>query len=146
MIFGKKICILTLVAFIASLLTMGNNIFAQDDKLYIGWAVADITPEKPVALVGQLHKRISEAVQDPLNATVLAIETRGENGSKEQAIMVSCDVLFIRGQTQKKIQNNISASLGDFDASKLFLNATHSHTAPGFIDNEFFGLYDISRD
>ncbi len=146
MIFGKKICILTLVAFIASLFTMGNNIFAQDDKLYIGWAVADITPEKPVALVGQLHKRISEAVQDPLNATVLAIETRGENGSKEQAIMVSCDVLFIRGQTQKKIQNNISASLGDFDASKLFLNATHSHTAPGFIDNEFFGLYDISRD
>ena len=146
MIFGKKICILTLVAFIASLLTMGNNIFAQDDKLYIGWAVADITPEKPVALVGQLHKRISEAVQDPLNATVLAIETRGENGSKEQAIMVSCDVLFIRGQTQKKIQNNISASLGDFDASKLFLNATHSHTAPGFIDNEFFGLYDISGD
>jgi hypothetical protein len=119
---------------------------AQEANLYVGWAVADITPEKPVALVGQMHKRISQAVQDPLNATVLALETRGENGMKEQAIMVSCDLLFIRSQTQKKIQSAISGKLKDFDASKLFLNATHSHTSPGVIDDEFLGLYDISKD
>ena len=119
---------------------------AQDDQLYIGWAVADITPDKPVALVGQLNKRISVSVQDPLNATVLAIETRGDNGRKEQAVMVSCDLLFIRAQTQKKLQDVIAKKLNDFDASKLFLNAIHSHTSPGFIDDEFFGLYDISND
>jgi len=122
------------------------KIYAQEDKLYVGWAVANITPDKPVALVGQLNKRISVAVQDSLNATVLAIETRGDNGKKEQAIMVSCDLLFIRAQTQKKLQNVIEQKLPDFDASKLFLNAIHTHTCPGVIDNEFLGLYDTSND
>ena len=122
------------------------KLFAQEDQLYVGWAVANITPDKPVSLVGQLHKRISVSVQDSLNATVLAIETRGVNGRKEQAIMVSCDLLFIRAQTQKKLQSVIAKKLTDFDASKLFLNATHSHTSPGFIDDEFFALYDISND
>lgn len=122
------------------------EIAAQEDQLYTGWAVADITPSKPVALVGQLHKRISVSVQDPLNATVLAIETRGDNGRKEQAIMVSCDLLFIRAQTQKKLQGEITKKLPDFDASRLFLNAMHSHTSPSVIDDEFRGLYDVSND
>jgi hypothetical protein len=117
-----------------------------EGQLYIGWEVADITPDRPVALTGQLHKRISESVQDPLNATVLAIETKGANENREQAIMISCDVTFIRAQTQKKLQKIIAEKLSDFDASKLFLNATHSHTAPGFVDGEFFGLYDTSDD
>ncbi len=124
----------------------GISLIAQEDPLYVGWAVADITPEKPVALTGQLRKRISESVQDPLNAIVLAMETRDENGKKEQAIMVSCDLLFIRAQTQNKIQGIIKKELPDFDASKLFLNATHTHTGPGLIDGEFLGLYDVSGD
>ncbi len=140
-IFISIITVLNFYAFATS-----KTLNAQEDQLFVGWAVADITPEKPVALVGQLHKRISEAVQDPLNATVLAIETRSKDGKREQAIMISCDVLFIRGQTQKILQSQISKELSDFDASKLFLNATHSHTSPGFIDDEFFGLYDISKD
>lgn len=123
-----------------------NNYNAMSDQLYTGWAVADITPQKPVALTGQLHKRISEKVQDPINATVLALETINKNGGKTQAIMISCDLLFIRAQTQKKLQNIISSKLPDFDSSALFMNALHSHTSPGFIDNEFFGLYDVSKD
>lgn len=123
-----------------------NESVAGGDPLYVGWAVADITPDRPVALIGQLHKRISESVQDPLNATVLALETRGAGSRKEQAIMVSCDLTFIRAQTQKKLQGVIAKKLDDFDASKLFLNATHTHTAPGVIDGGFFGLYDTSDD
>ena len=119
---------------------------AQEDKLYVGWATADITPDKPVNLIGQFHKRITMKVNDPLTATVLALETRDDNKRNEQAIMVSCDVAFTRAQTQKKLQSLISLKLPDFDASKLFLNATHTHTAPGFIDDEFFGLYDTSND
>jgi hypothetical protein len=115
-------------------------------RFFVGWAVADITPSKPVALVGQLFKRISEKVQDPLNATVLALETRDEKGNREQAIMVSCDLLFIRAQTQKKLQALIAGKLSGFDSSKLFLNAIHSHTSPGVIDDEFYDLYDIGRD
>ena len=135
-----------LLLFFFLLCISGYKLNAREDQLYIGWAVADITPDKPVALIGQLHKRISVAVQDPITATVLAIETIGDDGEKEQAVMISCDVTFIRGQTQKKLQSVISERISDLDASKLFLNATHTHTAPGFIDDEFFGLYDLSND
>jgi hypothetical protein len=142
----NKTLFTTLIIFLLESGVPGFGIEDRYDQLFVGWAAADITPEKPVALVGQLHKRISVAVQDPLTATVLAIETRGENGRKEQAIMVSCDLLFIRAQTQKKLQGVIAQKLPGFDASKLFLNATHSHTSPGLVDNEFFELYDISND
>lgn len=114
--------------------------------LYVGWASADITPPQPVALVGQLTKRISQSVLDPLTATVLALETRAENGQPEQAIMVSCDVLYIRKPIQEKLRALIAPKLPDFDADKLFMNATHTHTGPGFIDGAFGSLYDVSQD
>ena len=129
-----------------TLIATDNNLKNEDDLFSIGWAVADITPPRRVALIGQFHKRISESVQDPLKATILALETRDNNGNVEQAIMVSCDLTFIRGQTQKKLQEVIAQKLTDFDSSKLFLNATHTHTAPGLMDGEFFGVYDTSDD
>ena len=33
---------------------------------FIGWALADITPDKPVLLSGQFHARISEGIMDPV--------------------------------------------------------------------------------
>jgi hypothetical protein len=114
--------------------------------LYVGWASADITPQRPVALVGQMSKRISQSVLDPLTATVLALESRGENGKSEQAIMVSCDVVYIRKAIQEGLRVLIKHKLPDFDTDKLFMNATHTHTAPGFIDGAFYGLYDVSQD
>jgi sugar phosphate isomerase/epimerase len=114
--------------------------------LYVGWATADITPPKPVALVGQMHKRISKGVRDPLTATVLALETRGEAAEKEQAVMVSCDLLFVLHSVQERLQEKIKTRLPDFDSKKLFLNATHTHDGPGFGDSTFKGLYDVSKD
>lgn len=134
------------ILFLTITIILSQDLFAGEGQLYVGWAGADITPDRPVALVGQLHKRISEAVQDPLTATVLALETREQDGSREQAIMISCDILFVRAQTQKKLQDAIALKLTDFDPSKLFINALHSHTSPGFIDDEYYGLYDTSND
>ena len=130
----------------ALLLSINISEAAEEHKLYAGWASVDITPDKPVALLGQKRKRISERVNDPLMATVLALETRGKNGEREQAIMVSCDLIWTRREIQKRLQSLISKKLDDFDAEKLFLNATHTHTAPGMIDNAFSGLYDVSND
>jgi hypothetical protein len=124
----------------------GSKKEAAEQTLYVGWAGADITPQKPVALVGQLTKRISRSVLDPLTATVLALETRADNGQREQAIMVSCDVLYIRKSVQEKLRALIEPRLPDFDPDRLFMNATHTHTAPGFIDGAFKGLYDVSQD
>lgn len=125
---------------------MESNNQDNTARLNVGWAVADITPEAPVALTGNMKKTISESVLNPLKGVVLALETKSNNGIKEQAIMVSCDLLFIRRQTQQKLQNKIEAELPDFDSSKLFLNATHTHAGPGVIYGEFFGMYDVSKD
>lgn len=113
-------------------------------QLLVGWARADITPPKPVALIGQLHKRISTGVRDPLTATVLCLETRGL--PPEQAVLVSCDVLMIQRAIQQRLQERIRTRLPELEGRKLFLNATHTHTGPGFIDSTFGDLYDVSGD
>ena len=118
----------------------------NNELFYVGWAQVDITPQKPVALIGQMHKRISQSVKDPLTATVLALETRKADNSVEQAIMISCDVIYIRKPVTDRLKRVIKSRIADFDSEKLFLNATHTHTAPGFIDGAFKGLYDVSKD
>jgi sugar phosphate isomerase/epimerase len=112
--------------------------------LKAGWARVDITPPKPVALVGQLHKRISQGVQDPLTATVLALETTGPGGA--QAILVSCDVCMIQKPILDRLRERLQNRLAGFDVRQLVLNATHTHTGPGFLDSTFKGLYDVSKD
>ena len=103
---------------------------ASGGKLLIGWASKDITPARPVALAGQFHVRISKYVHDPITATALAIESAGENGVNEQAIMVSCDLVGIEQEIQGRLRDMVKPKLPEFDTSKLFLNATHTHTGP----------------
>lgn len=119
---------------------------AAESQLHVGWSRVDITPPKPVALIGQLHKRVSQRVRDPLTATALALETRGNGSSSEQAILISCDLLYIRKSVQDKVKDVLKTRLPDFDADKLLLNATHTHTGPGFADEDFGTLYDVSKD
>lgn len=120
---------------------------AAEHPLSIGWAMTEITPPKPVALVGQKAKRISQGVRDPLRATALALETRNPAGeSVEQAVLVSCDLCFIAGETQRKLREALSGKLGDCDPEKVFLNATHTHTGPQQVKGSFYGLYDVSGD
>jgi len=67
----------TLLFILLSMLVFARtNTFAAEDEhlLYVGWASVDITPEKSVNLVGQMTKRISQSVLDPLTATALALE------------------------------------------------------------------------
>ncbi len=124
----------------------GNPPLEPPPPLFVGWASADITPPKPIALVGQLHKRISTGVRDPLTATALALESRAPGAKPEQALLVSCDVLFIQRAVRQRIQENLRSQLPDFDPSKLQLNATHTHTGPGFVDSTFGTLYDVSNN
>jgi hypothetical protein len=113
--------------------------------LYVGWASVDITPTKPVALAGQMYKRISKSVHDPLYATVLALETRREDEGKEQAILISCDLLFVPRPTQEKLKELVKTRLPDFNVEKLFMNATHTHTGP-LTQETCGGWSDTSQD
>jgi sugar phosphate isomerase/epimerase len=116
------------------------------DPLFAGWASVDITPPRPVALVGQLHKRISTGVRDPLTATALALETRGPEGEREQALVISCDVIMIQRAIQDRLRARLREQLEDLDPTKVLLCATHTHTGPGFLDETFGDRYDVSED
>ncbi len=145
-----RLAITACTAFFVPLLCQGavgeKTQVPQASVLHAGWAMIDITPDRPVALVGQLNKRISLKVRDPLTATALALETKGESSRPEQALLISCDVLYIRKAVQDRIRQAVKTQLPDLDVEKLFLNATHTHTGPGFADDDFGNLYDVSKD
>jgi hypothetical protein len=100
----------------------------KDGGLRIGWAVEDITPDGPVSMLGQYYKRVSTYVQSPLKVTACAIEST--NGNKDQAIMVSVDVVIISKVIQDSVKSRLKSQIPDFDSRKLFLNAIHTHSAP----------------
>ena len=99
-----------------------------EGDLLVGWASIDITPDRPVALAGQMYTRVSKSVRDPVTATVLAIETSGP--APGQAIMIACDLVAIGPDVEEGLRRRLREELRDFDSAKLLLNATHTHTAP----------------
>jgi len=117
----------SILAFVLLLVPKVHGFAAQ---LYIGGATANITPERPVALSGQMHTRIARTVESPVTATALALESRDGDKVLDQAIMVSCDLVAIRGGILERVRERVKKRLAGFDDEKLFLNATHTHTAP----------------
>ncbi|MCP4640481.1 MAG: TIM barrel protein [bacterium] len=103
---------------------------SRDDPLYVGWATADITPPEPIALAGQYNKRLSKGVRDPLTATVLALETRGPDGTTEQAVIVSCDIISLSRTVHESLRKAIAARVPGLDVRKVLVSGTHTHTAP----------------
>ena len=124
MFFSLIACMFVMLCF------AGISDAAEESRIFIGWSCKDITPDKPVSLYGQYYKRISKYVQSPLKVTALALETRAEGGKKEQAIMVSCDVANVRREIQELLKEKVKAKIPDFELNKLFLHATHTHSAP----------------
>lgn len=109
---------------------MDNSGINIDGVLHLGWSIEDITPDGPASLFGQYYERVSGYVQSPLKITACAIESTDKNGKKEQAIMVSADLLLIPRVLQDSLRISVKKLIPDFDAKKLILNATHTHSAP----------------
>ena len=111
---------------------------AAEQKLYIGGATTSITPELPVALSGQMYARIARKIKSEVTASALAIESRDAHGaSLDQAIMVSCDLVAIREGILELVRERVKRQLPGFDPKKLFMNATHSHTAPVMVPGKY---------
>jgi len=117
-------------------------VHALGAELRFGSATVDITPDKPVALDGQRNVRISKTPETPITATALALESRDGGKVGDQAIIVSCDLVGIREGILEKVRARVQPRLKDFDVRKLFLSATHTHTAPVTID----GKYNLPAD
>jgi len=134
--------LVTAILYCVPLLALAAATGAGAADLLVGAATTSITPDKPVALCGQFHTRISRAVDNPLTATALAIESRDGAKSLDQAVLVSCDLSCIWGTTQQQLAERLKTRLPDLDTAKLVLNATHTHTAPVLIE----GQYDIPKE
>jgi hypothetical protein len=102
----------------------------QTESLRVGWAKTDLTPDQPVVLAGQFHARVSEGVRDPITATALALESVRGGQTASQAVLVSVDIVAIPEGLREAVREKVRAALPDLDVSLLFLNATHTHTAP----------------
>ena len=95
------------------------------DELLIGWASRDITPDRPVNLLGQFHARFSQGVLDPVTATALCITS-----GNDALIWVSCDLGLVPMEVLTACREKLKQRAPDFPCEKLVLNATHTHTAP----------------
>ena len=100
-------------------------------QLLIGWDAQDITPAKPIELIGQYYQRISRRVRDPLSVTALAMEQRTAAGT-EAAVMVSGDMVFITRDLQDEVRADLGNRAPGLDPKMVFLNATHIHSGPAY--------------
>lgn len=115
---------------------------ASAAELRIGAATVSITPDKPIALAGQFNTRISHGVDNPITATAVAIESREGNRSVDQAILLSCDIAVFFPPLPQSLRDRLREKLPEFDARKLVMTATHTHTS-ACTDK---GAYDIPKD
>jgi hypothetical protein len=130
--------------------TCHRNLFAAEanaaaltsGELLVGAATTDITPDRPVALHGQMHTRISKAVESPIIAAALALEGRRGTARGDQAVFVACDLVAIRGGVVEKVREHVQGRLPDLSGQNIIFTATHTHSAPVLVE----GAYEIPKD
>ncbi len=118
-------------------------------ELLVGAATVEITPQRPVALVGQLHTRISRGIETPLRAAAIALQSGVDvKGERHQAVLVSCDLTTIPASILERFRARLSSLHPDVDANRVVISATHTHTAPVTSENflETFISYPIPAD
>lgn len=127
--------LLIITAFLINIILPAQRGFAAE--LFVGTAEADITAAEPVAVSGQFHLRIAKTVETPITANVIALESREKDLSRDAAIMVSCDLLYIPSEVLELVRNAVQKRLPDMDTGKIFLNGTHTHTAPVLLPGKY---------
>ncbi len=116
-----------IVVHLATILFTGSLIRAG---LRVGTASCDITPADPVAVSGQFHLRVARTVESPVSANVLVLESQPKDGTPDLAIMVSCDLLYVPASVLAMVRERVHKRRPELDAMKIFMNGTHTHTAP----------------
>ena len=108
-------------------------------QLHAGAATVSITPDRPVALWGQMHTRVSTGVASPVMASVLVLDS----GEAEQAVgtttFVACDVVAIPDEALALVREKVQTRMPGYPVERIVASATHTHTAPVLLD----GVYDI---
>jgi hypothetical protein len=117
------------------------------DAVNAGWARVDITPTGPVSLWGQMYRRVSRRVRDPLTAPALALKTAPGAGGGfasprerflDHAVIVSCDLCDIDARVRDDLRSRIARRIPELAPQAVFLCATHTHTGPYTADDQSF--------
>ncbi len=106
-----------------------------EGAITIGWATRDITPERPVQLMGQYHERISQGVRDPISATALAL-----GAGDQQAVIVSCDTVYAPEALHERTRALLRGRAPDLHPANVVLAATHTHTGPVLEDGGWYPM------
>jgi hypothetical protein len=117
-----------------------NIVKLNAGNILIGTTSVDITPELPVALTGQFNTRIAKVIETPLTANIIAFESQEETGESDAAIMVSCDLLYISNEMLQKVREEVGKKVIGLNINKIFLSATHTHTAPVLENDSTFSF------
>jgi neutral ceramidase len=92
--------------------------------MLLGTAWEEITPDRPLPLLGQMHVRLGQYKRDPLtvNAVVVA------EGAQRVAL-ISIDVCVLPDELVRAMQQACAAQ-ADIQAEAVIIAATHTHVAP----------------
>jgi len=94
-------------------------------SLIAGTASCDISPTRPLFLVGYPHvQRISTGIHDPLLATALCLR----QGS-DAVLLVAVDILFINPSTARRLRKTLAKATGISEES-VFISCSHTHSGP----------------
>lgn len=108
------------------LLAIPRHVRAQGLRAAVG--SADITPTKPVTMIGyDGRKGLSQRVHDPLAARVAAFESGGH-----RLVLVSLDNCGYYNDTLEPFRGRILETCR-LEPSELFLCATHTHSGPSLV-------------
>jgi hypothetical protein len=97
--------------------------------------------------MGQFELRIADKAETPLVANVLALESRNGKNLLDAAIIVSCDLIGIPPRFLTGVRDEVHRQVPELDVTKIFLNATHTHTGPVMDDDPAFSFrYPIPKN
>ncbi|SEF92727.1 Neutral/alkaline non-lysosomal ceramidase, N-terminal [Algoriphagus boritolerans DSM 17298 = JCM 18970] len=113
---------------------------SEGDFWLAGWGKANVTPDKPVPLVGYAPRGPYEFVQDSSFVKAITLS----NG-KTQIAWLNFELLIVHPVLAKAIEEGIANS--GVKADQLIFTATHTHSGmggymPGVLGNLAFGGYD----
>ena len=97
----------------------------EQNRLQIGWAKRSIAAPGNVPISGQMHLRVAYGEYTPVIASALAM-----SNAKDAVIFVSLDVVSANKTILRGIVDILKKEAPEIPASKIILNATHTHTGP----------------
>lgn len=96
--------------------------------MWVGTAWEEITPDRPLALMGQMYVRMGEYARDPLTVNAIVFEDVSAEDQRRVAV-VSIDVCLLPDALVRKLQQACAAAT-DIPAESVLIAATHTHVAP----------------